>query len=190
MKIQDTLALTYTQGLKSLGNWLRKAAERGGEAGGTALLAARLAPDMFPLATQVRFVCVQAIEGMLRLRGKEFPALVTELLDEGRSAGDAPGTLVQALARIDETLTVVAELSDQTHEPDGGQPVAHALPVGLVFDLTLDQYVRDWALPQFYFHLVTAYAIMRAQGVDLGKVDYVAHMFAYARPGTLPEGIR
>ena len=68
-----------------------------------------------------------------------------------------------------------------------GRIVAHALPAGMVFDLTAEQYARDWALPQFYFHLMIAYAILRAEGVDLGKADYVAHMFAYLRPGTMPR---
>ena len=69
---------------------------------------------------------------------------------------------------------------------DPAAPIAHALPQGMIFDLTAGQFARDWALPQFYFHIMTAYAILRAQGVDLGKVDYVAHMFPYLRPGTLP----
>ena len=62
----------------------------------------------------------------------------------------------------------------------------HALPMGMIFDLTAEQYVRDWALPQFYFYVMTAYAILRAAGIDLGKADFVAHMFAYLRPGTMP----
>jgi len=53
-----------------------------------------------------------------------------------------------------------------------------------VFDLTAEQYVRDWTLPQFYFHVMAAYTILRAQGVALGKADYVAHMFPYLRAGT------
>lgn len=69
---------------------------------------------------------------------------------------------------------------------DAATPIAHALPQGMVFDLIAEQYARDWAIPQFYFHLMPAYAILRAQGVELGKTDYVAHMFAYLRPGTLP----
>ena len=44
----------------------------------------------------------------------------------------------------------------------------------MIFDLSAEQYVRDWALPQFYFHLMIAYAVLRAQGVALGKADYVA----------------
>jgi hypothetical protein len=48
------------------------------------------------------------------------------------------------------------------------------------------QYARDWTLSQFYFHIMSAYAILRNQGVGLGKADYVAHMFAYLRPGNAP----
>ena len=64
--------------------------------------------------------------------------------------------------------------------------IAHDLPIGITFDLTAIQYVRDWTLPQFYFHVMIAYAILRAEGIELGKADYVAHMFAYLRPGTMP----
>ena len=60
--------------------------------------------------------------------------------------------------------------------------------MGMIFDLTGEQYARDWALPQFYFHLMTAYAILRKEGVELGKADYVAHMFAYLHTGTAPGG--
>ena len=62
------------------------------------------------------------------------------------------------------------------------------LPNGIVFDMTGAQFVRDWALAQFYFHATTAYAILRHKGVPLGKPDWVSHMFAYIRPGTLPGG--
>lgn len=72
-------------------------------------------------------------------------------------------------------------------EVDPAAPIAHALPIGMVFDLTAEQYVRDWALPQFYFHVVIAYAILRSDGIELGKADYVTHMFAYLRPGTMPS---
>lgn len=58
----------------------------------------------------------------------------------------------------------------------------------MVFDMTGEQYARDWALAQFYFHLITAYAILRSRKIDLGKADYVPHMFAYLRPESTPQG--
>lgn len=186
MTLSDLLVPTYVQMLRALAAWLDKAAAGMPAGEAEALLSARLAPDMFPLATQVRFACVQAQEGVFRLQGREFPPSVATLLDEGRNAAEAPGTIADARARIEETIAIVEKEKAGMRDPDPADPIAHALPMGLIFDLTAEQYARDWALPQFYFHLMAAYAILRAQGVDLGKADYVAHMFAHVRPGTMP----
>lgn len=186
MKLLDILVPTYVQMLGALSAWLGKAEAQlpGGEAG--ALLSARLAPDMFPLSTQVRFACVQAQEGVCRLQGRAFPDTIELLLNEGRNAAERPGSIADARARIDETLGVVNALAAEALDVDPKAPIAHALPAGMIFDLTAEQYARDWALPQFHFHVMIAYAILRSQGMDLGKADYVAHMFTYLRPGTMP----
>jgi hypothetical protein len=90
MTFTDILVPTYTSLLGALSAWLGKA---------EAPLVARLAPDMFPLATQIRFACVQAREGMLRLHGQAFPPELTDLLNEGRvSIQSCP--LPQTSARI------------------------------------------------------------------------------------------
>jgi hypothetical protein len=186
MTLQDLLVPTYAQMLRALAAWLGKAAD--GRAGddGRALLAARLAPDMVPLSSQIRFACVQALEGVFRLRREAFSPAVAALLDEGRAGADRPGTLDEAQARIAETLAAIDEAGAEPIELDPATPIAHALPQGMVFDLTAEQYARDWALPQFYFHVMAAYAVLRKEGVPLGKADYVAHMFAHLRPGTMP----
>ncbi len=180
MTLLDILVPTYVQMLRALSAWLAKAEAQKPDGEAEALLVARLAPDMFPLSTQIRFACVQAQEGMFRLLGQAFPPSIEVLLDEGRNAADRPGSMADAQARIAETIAMI-EAAD-VPELDPATPIAHALPQGMVFDLTAEQYVRDWALPQFYFHVMTAYAILRAQGVELGKADYVAHMFPYLRP--------
>lgn len=188
MTLLDFVVPTYTQMLQALSNWVDKATAQQGVGVADDLLAARLAPDMFPLATQIRFSCVQALEGWSRLQGRDFPPVVQELLDEGRNASESPGTIAAAKSRIAETIDLLERgtAAAQCLAPEAA--VAHALPNGMIFDLTARQYVRDWALPQFYFHVVTTYAILRAEGIDLGKVDYVSHMFAFLRPGTLPPG--
>lgn len=183
----DILAPTYVQMLKALSGWLEKAAEQNPSVQTEGLLSARLAPDMLPLSTQVRFACVQAQEGMFRIRREAFPPSIDILLNEGRAAAECPGTLAEAIARIDETVILVNSLSSKPFDNNLEKTIAHALPTGMIFDLTIEQYVRDWALAQFYFHVMTAYAILRNRGVDLGKADYVAHMFAYLRPGTMPS---
>ncbi len=187
MTLPDMLLPTYVQMLKALSAWLGKAEAQLTGGAAEALLSARLAPDMFPLATQVRFACVQAQEGVFRLQGREFPASIATLLNEGRNASEHPGSIADARARIEETVALVDAAASQRLQVDPSMPIAHALPAGMVFDLSAQQYVRDWALPQFYFHLMIAYAILRSAGVDLGKVDYVAHMFPYLRPGTMPS---
>jgi uncharacterized protein len=152
-----------------------------------AVLTARLAPDMLPLSTQISFACVQAQEGVFRLKQEPFPPSVNALLDEGRNAAERPGSITDALTKISATIDLVQAAAVGAPDIDPSTPIAHELPQGMIFDLTAEQYVRDWALPQFYFHVMTAYAILRSQGVELGKVDYVAHMFAYLRPGTPPS---
>ncbi|MEC3912287.1 DUF1993 domain-containing protein [Sphingobium sp. CR2-8] len=184
MSLTQLLVPTFTQMLRTLSALLDKAQAQLPDP--QALLSARLAEDMFPLATQIRFACVQAQEAVSRLRGEAFPASRDRLLEEGRNAGERPGSLEDAKTRIAETLALLDALTPDALDVAGDAPIAHELPNGIIFDLSANQYARDWALPQFYFHLMTAYAILRAQGVALGKADYVSHMFAYLRPGTLP----
>lgn len=187
MSLTNLLVPTYTQMLRTLSGWLDKAQTQMPDRAAEVLLSARLASDMFPLSTQIRFACVQAQEGVFRLRGEEFPVSIATVLDEGRNADKQPGTIADAQARIFETITLLNDLAPGELDANPERSIAHALPTGMIFDLTAEQYARDWALPQFYFHLMIAYAILRSEGVNLGKADYVAHMFAYLRPGTMPS---
>lgn len=170
---------TYAQMLKGLSAQLSKgeayAAE--GVMPPEDLIAARLAPDMFPLATQVRFVCTQASDLLRHLTGADSFAPAQDATD---FAG-LKAQLADALARIE---AVPASAFDGV----AGKAIEMKMPNGIVFDLNGEQFVRDWSLPQLYFHLTAAYAILRHKGVPLGKPDWVPHMFAYIRPGTLPGG--
>jgi hypothetical protein len=181
MTLTDLLVPTYRNMLQTLKGLLDKAVSQLGDERAEALLAARLAPDMFPLATQLRFCAVQAQEAPLRLLGQPLDP-IQPVLDEGRDAGANPGTLAQAVARIDEAMAFLDSLAhDALDQASGDSMLALDLPVGMTFDLPRDRFARDWALGQFYFHLVTAYAILRKEGVEIGKPDYVPHMFPYLR---------
>ncbi len=188
MTLTSLIVPTYMQMLTTLSGWLDKAQAQLPAAEAEALLAARLTPDMFPLATQIRFACVQAHEAVYRLQGQAFPAALDELLNEGREAGEWAGSIADAKARIGQTVALLQSLSADALDMAADAPVEHALPNGIILDLSAEQYARDWTLSQFYFHVMTAYAILRAQGVALGKADYVAHMFGHIRPGTMPAG--
>lgn len=187
MSLTQLLVPTYTQMLQALSGWLNKAQVQLPQADAEALLSARLAPDMFPLSTQIRFACVQVHEAACRLRGQAFPESLGELLNEGRNAGERPGSLADVQARIDEAIALLNSLAPDVLDADSARPIAHELPNGMVFDLTAEQYARDWSLAQFYFHLMTAYAILRSQNVELGKADYIPHMLAHLRPESMPK---
>jgi len=182
VNLTDLLVPTYRNMLQTLNGLLDKAEAQLGPEKAEALLSARLAPDMFPLATQIRFAVVQAYDGPRRLRGEEHPPQVEEMLNEGRNAGEHPGTLAEARMRLEQALahldTLGADALDLVPED---QPMVLDLPMGMTFDLTRSQFARDWALGQFYFHVMAAYAILRKEGVAIGKPDYVPHMFAFLR---------
>lgn len=182
MSLTDLLVPTCAQMLRALSGWLDKAQRQLPAAEAQALLAQRLAPDMFPLAAQIRFVCLQAQEPAFRLRGEPLPEALAQLAREGREAGAQPGSLADAQARIGEALQALAALAPDALDAGTRRTVTIELANGMIFDLTGEHYARDWALPQFYFHLAMAYAILRSRGIELGKADYVAHMFAYLRP--------
>jgi hypothetical protein len=184
--LTELLVPTCTRMLGALDGWLQKAETQLGSEASDSLLAARLAPDMFPLATQVRFACVQALEPLFRLRDAAFPELLSELLAEGRDRGDVPGTMAETRARIGQTLSVLQAVPPGGLDRASDDPIAHGLPSGMVFDLTAGGYARDWALAQFYFHLMTAYAILRHKGVALGKIDYIPHLLPHLRPADGP----
>jgi hypothetical protein len=183
MTLTDLLIPTYRNMLQTLKHLLDKAETQLGADKAEALLSARLAPDMFPLATQLRFAAVQAFDGPRRLLGREHPPEVEAILDEGRNAGEHPGTLAQARARIDQALAFLDTLAPGALDgaPEDA-PIVLDLPMGMTFDLTRAQFARDWALGQFYFHVMAAYAILRKEGVEIGKADYIPHMFAFLRP--------
>lgn len=170
MTTADLLLSTYDQMLGSLDGWLAKAEA---DPRGDALLGEKLADDMFPLARQVRFVC--------NLPGEAMNA--TSDVAYGSSDIDDT-TLASARERVAGTRALVANWRDVTLKADGA-PVVLSLANGMTFDLDTASYARDWALPQFYFHLTSAYAILRAAGVPLGKIDYVGYI---ARTMRQPAG--
>ncbi|MBL0923639.1 MAG: DUF1993 domain-containing protein [Sphingomonadaceae bacterium] len=184
MSNTQLIAPAYAQMLKALSGWLAKAQQEMPEA--EALLSARLAPDMFPLSTQVRFACMQAQEAVYRLQDEAFPESLRDLHKEAVNAHERPGSIADAVARIDETVALLDSLAPDALDMDADSAIAHELPNGMILDLTAGQYVRDWSLGQFYFHLMIAYAILRHQGVPLGKVDYIPHMLPFIRPGSGP----
>ena len=171
MQTADLLLPTYDNMLGSLDSWLARAADH---PRGDALLGESLAEDMFPLARQIRFAC--------NLPGEAMNA--TSDVAYGPSDID-DNTIAAARERIAATRALIADWRDVELAHDEA-PVLLTLANGMTFDLNTAGYARDWALPQFYFHLMTAYAILRAGGVALGKADYVGYMFRHLRQPPQP----
>jgi hypothetical protein len=173
MSIYDLTVPCFSQMLQALSAQLDKGAASA-EAKGydvAVLIGARLAPDMHPLSSQVRFACIQATEAVARLSGVPRDELPN--VDDFKAAK----------ALITRTLALLAACK-RTELDAAERPIELVLPNGMTFDMNGFDYVRNWAFPQFYFHVVTAYGILRHNGVDLGKADYVSHMFAYLRPAS------
>lgn len=124
---------------------------------------ARLAPDQYPFARQVQAACDAAKFGVARLTGKEPP-----------KHPDTEQTIDELRARI---RSVVEYLGTYT-EADfaGASERLVALPFREGKALAAGDYLNEMALPNFYFHLVTAYAILRHNGVDIGKTDYIGSL--------------
>ena len=167
----------YKNGLRALSAQLAKALAWGADngVGELQLIVERLAPDMFPLAAQIRSSCLQALQPPTRLGAVGAPTLAEDATDFGGLQ-----------AQIASTLAWLDTVDAATLDADPDRPISFDLPNGMAFDMTARVYVRDWAQPQFYFHLVAAYSILRHMGVPLGKADYVGYMLAYIRPGTAP----
>ena len=127
------------------------------------LAGARLAPDMLPLTRQVLIACDAAKNGAARISGVEAPKFE-----------DNETTFPELKARIQKTLDYLATVP--ADRMDGSEDKEITFPVGRDATRTMNcqAYLTTWVLPNFFFHITTAYAILRHNGVDLGKSDYLA----------------
>jgi hypothetical protein len=125
------------------------------------LVNARLAPDMFPLSRQIQIACDAAKIGSARLAGQEAPRFE-----------DTETTIEELRARVQRTIeylkTIPASAFDGAEDRDIKIPVRER-----TLEMKGLPYLRTWALPNFYFHVVTTYAILRHNGVQIGKPDFL-----------------
>jgi uncharacterized protein len=123
----------------------------------------RLAPDMLPFTRQILIACDAAKLGVARISGLEAPKF-----------DDAEATFADLKGRVQKTLDFLATV--QPGSLDGTEDKDITFPVGREKTRTMkaQAYLTTWALPNFFFHVTTAYAILRHNGVELGKADYLA----------------
>jgi hypothetical protein len=128
------------------------------------LVNSRIAPDMFPLARQVQIASESAKGAAARLSGTEAPKFE-----------DTEKTIPELIARVDKTIDYLKGFKPA--QIDGSEdrqillkfPQAEFAFSGVVF-------LRQWALPNFFFHVTTTYNLLRHNGVDIGKRDFLGQV--------------
>lgn len=125
------------------------------------LLNSRLAPDMFVLTRQVQIACDMVKGGAARLAGAEVP-----------SFPDTETTIAELKARIAKTTEFIGSFDAAKFQGSEDRDIVLKTRGG---DLSFKGlgYLRDFVLPNFYFHLTTTYAILRHNGVEIGKNDFI-----------------
>ena len=125
------------------------------------LLNCRLAPDMFTLTRQVQIATDHAKGAMARLAGHQPEAIE-----------DTETTFAELQARIAKTLAIVEGYTEAQLEGSETREITIKIPNAELKFNGLD-YTNTWAMPNFYFHVTMAYAILRHNGVELGKRDFL-----------------
>jgi hypothetical protein len=153
----------FERTLKALDAILDKAAANADERkiDPAVLTSARLAPDMHPLNRQVHLLSDTAKGACARLAGVPVPGFA-----------DTETTFPELKARIAKTRDFIASLRPE--QIDGSEAREITLKAGAQeLKFTGQDYLVEFALPNFYFHVTTAYAILRHNGVPVGKLDYL-----------------
>lgn len=126
------------------------------------LLNTRLAPDMFPLTRQVQIATDLAKNGAARLAGIDPPRYE-----------DTETTIPELKARIAKTVALFKTLDAKQIDASADRVITIPLGPGNKGEMKGDDYLTFFVLPNVYFHLTTAYAILRHCGMDIGKIDFL-----------------
>jgi len=156
----------FTQVLAALGNVMGKAevyaaAKKFDPA---VLIAARLAPDMLPLGRQVQLASDFAKGAAARLSGSDIP-----------SWPDTEKTFAELQGRIKRTLDYIQAFKPEAIDGSEARDVAVKV-AGRELTFKGQPYLLQFVMPNFYFHATTAYAILRHNGVELGKRDFMGNV--------------
>jgi hypothetical protein len=126
---------------------------------------ARLAPDMRPLPAQYQMASDSAKNALARLTGTESPSMP-----------DTETSFSELRDRCDRTIEYLRGFDARSLEGSEDREVVIKFPNGTGYRFRGDEYLAGFALPNFFFHVTTAYAILRNAGVSLGKPDFLRHL--------------
>lgn len=128
---------------------------------GSVLVGSRLAPDMFPLARQVQIASDIAKGGVARLAGAEVPKY-----------DDTEASFDELYARIDKTIAFIKGFEAEQIDGSEGKEIVLQMRAGEM-KFKGAEYLQGFVIPNVYFHITTAYNILRHNGVEIGKKDFL-----------------
>ena len=158
----DASVPVFVKSLTNMRNWLDKAAQEKSEA---ELMEARLAPDMKPLPAQYQMASDSAKNALARLTGTEAPSMP-----------DTEQNFAELKERCDWTIQYLEGFDASALAGSEDREVVITFPNGMGYRWEGSAFLTGFAIPNFFFHVTTAYAIMRANGVPLGKPDFLQHL--------------
>ncbi len=162
-ELYDLSVPAFTRGLKALDGLIDKAVAHAAatDQNAEAWLDTRLAADMHPLRKQIQIACDSPKLCIARLSGVTAPV-----------HDDSEITIAELKGRIAQTLSYIASVPREAIDGQEGRDVVVTFPGG---QMTFEgrPYLTGFALPNFYFHLTTAYGLLRHVGVPLSKRDYM-----------------
>ncbi|WP_350294646.1 DUF1993 domain-containing protein [Limnohabitans sp. Rim8] len=127
-----------------------------------ALTTYRLSPDMLPFTRQILIACDSVKNGVARLGGLEAPKFE-----------DTETTLAELKVRIQKTLDFIATVPASAIDGTEDNEITFPAGPGKTRSMKGQDYLNGWVMPNMYFHITMAYAILRHNGVDVGKIDYL-----------------
>jgi hypothetical protein len=162
-KIYDASAPVFVAALSNVQKWLDKALAEGKDE--AALMAARLAPDMRPFPFQIQSSSDTAKGCIARLAGVEAPSMP-----------DTEASFAELKARCQRTIDFIQSVDPAKLDGAEDRTVVMKFGNGNGYEFTGARYLTGFALPNFFFHVTTTYALLRANGVGVGKPDFLQHL--------------
>jgi len=162
----DSIKIIFQSRLTTLEHLLKSAWDH--FSGSESFLQKRIATDMLPFGTQVAFTCNQPRNFALWSEGKLMDNLDPEVT-----------SLAQAYEHIAKTQGLLSGI--YVEDQKLSELTRIDLSEGRYIELSGYAYVNDFLMPNFYFHLVTAYDILRMAGVPIGKQDYMMHLMPFVK---------
>ena len=159
----DASAPVFVRGMAAIPSWLDKALAEGKDE--QTIMGARLAPDMRPFPSQIQMASDSAKNCIARLAGVEIPAMA-----------DTEASFAELKDRCRRTIDFIESIAPAALAGAAEREIELKFPNGMGYRFKGADYVTGFALPNFFFHITTAYALLRAQGVTVGKPDFLMHL--------------